>query len=175
MTDRIESGYGLLYVSQIVKPEVISNVSQASVDRFSKSFSQLGFNLAIPIVCLTQEEGKYQLLTGLSIYEAAQQSGVKQIWVLLIGDKRQNAEKILNEIEFQMSLNERIIDPREMDEFIEFLNDDKSPLTSLSGIKDGYAKLIKENRPFNSIEEMKKRLGAKRCLNWLKAYKSYNS
>jgi radical SAM superfamily enzyme with C-terminal helix-hairpin-helix motif len=58
-----------------------------------------------------------------------------------------------------------------LEEFREFFNNEKSVLVSISGIKDGYAKLIKSKRPFQSVEDMKKKLGDKRFLNWLQGYK----
>ena len=171
MTNKIESGYGLLYISQIVEPHVQSNANSSSINKLTKSFNTWGFNLSLPIVCLTDEEERYLLLTGLPIYEAAKKSDVKQIWVLLIAEKQPKAEKVIDEIDFQSSLNERLILPESLEEFREFLNDEKSPLVEISGIKEGYAKLIRSERPFNSIEDMKKKLGAKRCLNWFKAYR----
>jgi DNA polymerase III alpha subunit (gram-positive type) len=68
-------------------------------------------------------------------------------------------------------LNEKIIQPEDIEEFIEFLNNLKSPLTSIRGIGDQYAKLIVDKRPYTSKQDMQKKLGAKRSLNWVRAYK----
>jgi hypothetical protein len=175
MATKIESGHGLLYLSQIIEPKEKSEAPKTTLRKVSGSLSEWGFNLALPIVCLTDEEEKYRLLTGLPIYEAAQEAGLKQIWVFLVAAKQEDAEKAIAEAQFQSGLNERIIELDDLEKFRDFLNNNKSPLTSIPGIKDGYAKLIKNERPFNSISEMKKKLGAKRCLNWLKGYKKVGS
>ena len=41
--------------------------------------------------------------------------------------------------------------------------------------KEGYAKLIKDNRSYSSLEDLQKKLGAKRPLSWLRAYKQVKS
>ena len=51
----------------------------------------------------------------------------------------------------------------------------ESDLTSIPGVKDGYAKLIRDKRVYSSLEDMQKKLGAKRGLNWLRAYKQSKS
>jgi hypothetical protein len=171
MAIKIESGHGLLYLSQIVEPEAGSNTPKNEIDRIAKSLNEWGFNLVLPLACLADEEEKYRLLTGLPIYEAAKQAGLKQIWVCLVATRRPDADKAVEEAQFQSSLNARLIGSEDLEEFRQFLNDAKPALlTSIPGIKDGYAKKIKEQRPFNSVEEMHSKLGAKRPLSWLKAY-----
>jgi radical SAM superfamily enzyme with C-terminal helix-hairpin-helix motif len=71
----------------------------------------------------------------------------------------------------QSKLNERIVEPQDITEFLEFINNKKSDLTSIPGVKSGYAKLISDNRPYSSQEDIQKKLGAKRSLNWVRAYK----
>jgi hypothetical protein len=171
MKNQIESGHGLLYLSQIVEPAEKSNTSKSSIDAISKSLADWGFNFALPVVCLSNEEEKYQLLTGLPIYEAAKKAELKQIWVFLIALNQQDAEKVIEQVQLQSSLNEQLIGSVDLDEFRSFLSNDRSRLTEIPGIKVGYAKLIKEKRPFASVEDMQKKLGVKRCANWLKAYK----
>lgn len=141
------------------------------VEKIAAQMKEQRFNLALPIVCLTEEEDKYQLLTGLSIYEAAVAAELERIWVFLIADKQPEAEKAIKQFLWQSKLNERVIIPEDVTEFLEFLNDAKSDLTLIPGVKDGYAKLIRDKRPYSSQEDMQKKLGVKRSLNWLRAYK----
>jgi DNA uptake protein ComE-like DNA-binding protein len=171
MVIKIESGHGLLYLSQIVESQEQSKAEKSEVEEISKSITDWGFNLALPIVCLTSEEEKYRLITGLPIYEAAKQAGVKQIWVCLIATDRLNAEKAIEEAQLQSNLNQRLIEPEDLEDFRKFLNKAEiSVLTSIPGIKEGYAKKIKDQRPFNSVDELHKKIGAKLPLKWLKAY-----
>jgi hypothetical protein len=171
MVSKIENGHGLLFLSQILAPLEESNIPKSKIDKISESCSSWGFNLSLPVVCLADEEERYHLLTGLPIYEAAKKAGLKRIWVFLVASQKPDAEKVIEEVQLQSSLNERLIGSKDLEEFRNFLNDEKSPLTSISGIKDGNAKLIKGHRPFQSVEDMQKKLGLKRCANWLKAYK----
>jgi hypothetical protein len=171
MASKIENGHGLLFLSQIVAPSEEATVPKSKMDKVVESCSSWGFNFSLPVVCLTDEEERYHLLTGLPIYEAAKKAGLTRIWVFLVASKKQDAEKVIEEVQLQSSLNERLIGSQDLEEFRKFLNDESSPLKSVSGIKDGNAKLIKNHRPFNSIEDMHKKLGLKRCANWLKAYK----
>lgn len=173
MAIQVESGHGTIYLSQIVKPDKNSGKSKKEIEAISDGISKLGFNIALPIVCMTNEEDMYQLLTGLPIYEAAVEANINQIWVFLIAAKFQEAEKILEYAELQEKMNEKLIRDDDWEEFRKFLNDSKSPLTSLSGIKEGYAGLIKQHSPYNSKEAIQKSLGPKRSLNWLKAYKKW--
>lgn len=171
MASKIESGHGLLFLSQIIAPPEKSDIPKNKINRISEDLIKWGFNFALPVVCLTNEEEKYRLLTGLPIYEAAKEAKLQKIWVFLVAVHLDEAEKIIEEVQFQASFNERLIESEDLEEFQKFLNDEKSILTSIPGIKDGYAKLIKSKRPFQSVEEMQKKLGAKRSLNWLKGYK----
>ncbi|PHM11182.1 GxxExxY protein [Nostoc sp. 'Peltigera malacea cyanobiont' DB3992] len=82
-----------------------------------------------------------------------------------------DAEKAIEQALLQSKLNERIIEPQDVSKFLEFINNNKSNLTLISGVKDAYAKLISNNRPYVSQEDMQKKLGAKRSLKWLRAYK----
>ena len=133
------------------------------------------FNLSLPLVCLTDKEDKYKLLTGLLIYEAAKAANIDQIWVFLIAEKQPEAEKYIEQAVSQSKLNDRVIEPQDLTGFLEFINNKNSDLRKIPGVKDGYAKLISGKRPYISQEDMQKKLGAKRSLNWLKAYKQKNS
>jgi hypothetical protein len=115
------------------------------------------------------------LLTGLPLYEAAVEAELERIWVFLIAAKQPEAEKAIEQALFQSKLNERVVEPQDVTDFLDFINNSKSDLTSIPGVKDGYAKLIRDKRVYTSLEDMQKKLGAKRGLNWLRAYKQSRS
>ncbi|MGA9378615.1 MAG: hypothetical protein WBV73_07575 [Phormidium sp.] len=169
----IESQPRLMVLNQI---EVLSNnyvTAKSVITKVAKSLEkeELGFNPVLPLVCFTDDEDKYHLLTGLPIYQAALTANVERIWVFLIAAKQAEAEKAIEHALLQSKLNDRVVEPQDVTEFLDFINNTKANLTSIPGVKDGYAKLIKNNRPYNSLEDMQKKLGAKRSLNWLRAYK----
>ena len=170
---KIESKPGVVFLSQIVSASKDNGQSKATKKQkqVSNTLAEWGFNFALPLLCLTDEEDKYQLLTGSEIYESARESGIDKIWAVLIAAKKPEAEKAIEPALLQYELNDRVIDFQDIAEFLDFLNNsDKSTLTSIPGIKDGYAKLIADKRPYTS-EDMQKKLGNKRSLKWLKAYK----
>lgn len=163
---------GVVFLSQIVvNPEKNGHSKNKFIQKVADGLSDWGFNFALPIICLTSEEDKYQLLTGLSIYEAALASGINRIWAILINRKKWEAEKAVQQAILQSQLNDSIIDTEEIEEFLRFLNNEKSSLTSVRGIGDKYACKIRSNRPYSSQEDMQKKLGSKLPLNWLRAYK----
>lgn len=98
-------------------------------------------------------------------------AGIDRMWVFIIASEKQDAEKAIEQALLQTKLNDRIIEPQDITDFLEFINNAKSDLTKIPGVKDGYAKLISSKRPYTSQEDIQKKLGAKRSLNWLKAYK----
>lgn len=172
MSKKIENGPGTIFLSQIIIPSIpIDNFDQKILTKVAQSLINLKFNLALPIVCLSDEEDKFILLTGLAIYEAARKSSVEQIWVFLIAEKQDEAEKIIEQLTLQSKLNERVIDSEDIREFLGFLNNQKSPLTSIRGIGEKYAKKIADNRPYKE-EDIQK---SKQSLNWLKAYKEWKT
>jgi hypothetical protein len=145
------------------------------LSRIYESLIQQGFNLALPIVCLSDEEDKYLLLTGLPIYECARKAELEQIWVFLIAEEKDRAEKAIEKFVLQSTANERILDSQDISEFLEFLNSQDSSLTSIRGIGTKYEKKIEDGRPYESLEDMKKKLGPKQPFQWLKAYKDWKS
>lgn len=168
----IESQPSLIVLNQIEVAQKTSGTSKSVITKVSENLKDKGFNLSLPIVCITDEEDKYHLLTGLPIYEAAIVAGLERIWVFLLTVNQAEAEEVIEQALLQSKLNERVFEPTDIQKFLDFLNtSDKSTLMSISGIKDGYAKLIKDKRTYESLEDMQKKLGAKRSLNWLRAYK----
>ena len=168
----IESQPSLVVLHQIEVSQQTSGISKSIINKISENLKEWGFNFSLPIVCTTDEEDKYRLLTGLAIYESAVSAGLERIWVFLIASKQSDAEQAIEQAFLQSKVNEGIIEHHDISEFLEFINNKKSDLTSIPGIKFGYAKLISDHRPFDSQEKMQKLLGPKRSLNWVRAYKS---
>jgi len=171
----IESQPSLVVLNQIEVSQEKSGTSKSDLKKVSESLKVWEFNLALPIVCITDEEDKYHLLTGLPIYEAAVEAELERIWVFLIAAKQPEAEKAIEQALLQSKLNERVVEPQDVTDFLDFINNPKSDLTSIPGVKDGYAKLIRDRRVYISLEDMQKKLGAKRGLNWLRGYKQSKS
>jgi hypothetical protein len=171
----IESQPSLVVLNQIKVSQEKSGISKSDLKKVSESLKVWEFNLALPIVCITDEEDKYHLLTGLPIYEAAVEAELERIWVFLIAAKQPEAEKAIEQAVLQSKLNERVVEPQDVTDFLDFINNPKSDLTSIPGVKDGYAKLIRDKRVYISLEDIQKKLGAKRGLNWLRAYKQSKS
>ncbi|BDA73794.1 hypothetical protein CAL7716_079600 [Calothrix sp. PCC 7716] len=163
----------LLYLNQIEVTQEYSGTNKSSIEKLSSTISkQIKSNLSLPLVCLTDKEDKYHLLTGLPIYEAAKIGNLEQIWVFLIVVKQSEAEQFVEQALLQSKLNERVIEPEDVANFLNFINKSKkSNLILIPGVKDAYARLIFNKRPYASQEDMQQKLGAKRCLNWLRAYK----
>ncbi|MEG4322073.1 MULTISPECIES: hypothetical protein [unclassified Microcoleus] len=171
----IESQPSFVVLNQIEIAQENSGTSISIIKKVSQSLTDWKFNLSLPIVCLTDEEDKYHLLTGLPIYEAAKIANLVRMWVFVIAAKQPEAEKAIEQAVLQSKLNERVVEPQDVTDFLDFINNPKSPLTSIPGVKDGYAKLIRDQRVYTSLEDMQKKLGAKRGLNWLRAYKQSKS
>ncbi|MFB8789446.1 MAG: hypothetical protein U7123_11485 [Potamolinea sp.] len=171
----IESQPSLVVLNQIEVSQETSGTSKYILKKVSENFKEWGFNFSLPIVCITNEEDKYHLLTGLPIYEAAKNAEITRLWVFIVAAKQPEAEKVIEQALLQSKLNERVVEPQDVTEFLEFLNDKKSDLISIPGVKEGYAKLIKDKRDYTSLEDMQKKLGPKRSLTWLRAYKQRKS
>ncbi|QSJ16632.1 hypothetical protein JYQ62_33835 [Nostoc sp. UHCC 0702] len=176
MYKSLETGPGKIFLSQIKLPNVkLHNLDKKELSKVSQSLKDLKYNLVLPIVSLSDEEDKFFLVTGLAIYESAIKSGLEQIWVFLIADKKQEVEKLLEQFALQAKLNEKVIDSEDVTNFVDFLNNPKSPLTKVRGIGEKYAKKIESKRPYKSAEDIQKQLGPKQSLNWLIAYKEWKN
>ena len=172
---KIESQPSFLVLNQIEISQENSGTSTSIIKKVSQSLTDWNFNLSLPIVCLTDEEDKYHLLTGLPIYEAGKVANLVRMWVFVIAAKQPEAEKAIEQAVLQSKLNQRVVEPQDVTDFLDFINNPKSDLTSIPGVKDGYAKLIRDKRVYISLEDIQKKLGAKRGLNWLRAYKQSKS
>ncbi len=113
--DELETRPYLLYLNQIIIPEVSSELPEAEINKIAESLGHNKINLALPLACLTEEEDQYQLLTGLPIYQAAEAAKVQKIWVFLIAKKQPQAEEALEQFLLQSRLNQRVAEapPRE--------------------------------------------------------------
>ncbi len=185
----IETRPYLLYLNQINAPEVSSKLLHPDIDKISEGLAEWKVNFSLPIVCLTDDEDQYQLLTGLPIYKAAADTEVQKIWVFLIAAKQPEAEKAIEQALLQSRFNERVgkykveeklaehqDEPEDVKEFLEFINDTKSDLTLISGIAKKSAQKIADKRPYASLEEMQKKLDSKaNPKKWLQAYQQMKS
>ncbi len=170
----IESKPSLVVLNQIEVIQKYSQTPKKSLNQISDNLKEWGFNLSLPIVSTTEKEDSYRLLSGFPIYEAAINAGIDRIWVFLIAASQEDAVKAVEQATIQSKFNEMVIEPVDIEKFLEFINNKKSDLTIVPGIKNGYAKQIASNRPYSSQEDMQKKLGEKRSLNWLRAYKQIN-
>ena len=106
--DELETRPYLLYLNQISIPEVNSELPEAEIKNIAEGLGKRGVNFALPLVCLTEEEDQYQLLTGLPIYKAAEVAEIQKIWVFLIAAKQAGAEEALEQILLQSRHNQRV-------------------------------------------------------------------
>lgn len=106
--DEIESRPYLLYLNQINIPEESSELSEAEIKKIAEGLRNRRVNFALPLVCLTDEEDQYQLLTGLPIYKAAEVAEVQKIWVFLIAAKQPEAEEAVEQALLQSKHNQRV-------------------------------------------------------------------
>ena len=172
--DKSKSKPSLAFLSQIKIPQQSSSTSQKDLKSMSDAMRDWELNFALPVVCLDKQEDTYQLLTGLPIYEAAKAANLDKMWVFLIAKNRTEAQKATIHASFQSKLNEDIISDDIVEQFIIFLDTAKiGELTQLKGIKDGYAHLIVGKRPYKISGDLKK-LGKKRPISWLKAYREWS-
>ena len=166
----VESEPRLSALNQIEASTESSQTSEADIRKISQALKEQKFNVSLPIVCLTEEEDKYRLLTGLPIFEAATLAELPRIWVFLIAATKLDASEVIEQVLLQSKLNQAVFDLEDIQKFVDFINKAKeSELTKIPGVKEKYAKLIQSKRPFDSPEDIKK-LGPKRSLQWLQAY-----
>jgi predicted DNA-binding helix-hairpin-helix protein len=172
LLEKLESSPRLIALSQIEVPQNSFEAPKASpeIKRVVQSLREQKFNVSLPIVCITEEEDKYRLLTGLQIFEAAKLADLPRLWVFLIAETKSESAKILEQASLQSKLNQAVIDLQDVQKFVDFLNKAKEvELTKIPGIKEKSAKRIQSKRPFKSAEDLKK-LGPKQSIKWLHTY-----
>jgi DNA uptake protein ComE-like DNA-binding protein len=104
----IETRPYLLYLNQINIPALSLGISNPDTEKIAEGLAKWKVNFTLPIVCLTDEEDQYQLLTGLSIYKAAEVAEVQKIWVFLIAAKQPEAEEAIEQVLLQSRHNQRV-------------------------------------------------------------------
>lgn len=164
-----------LSINQIKKMEVNSGTPKNVLNKVTKNLKENGFNSLLPIACLTDNEDEYHLLTGLPIYEAAKSAGLRRIWVFLIAAQQAEASQWVEQNQMLSKLNETIVEPQNVTDFLEFINDSHSELTEVKGIGPKIAQKIIENRSYHSLEDLQAKFGRKRALNWIRAFKQKQS
>lgn len=161
-----------LSINQIKKIEVSSGTPKKVLNNIINNLKETGFNSVLPIVCLTDNEDEYQLLTGLPIYEAAKSAGLRKIWVFLVATQLAEASRWVEQNKMLSKFNETVINSQDISAFLKFVNNKKiSDLTSIVGIGPKIAKKICDHAPYNSLKELQNKLGQKRPLNWIRAFK----
>lgn len=160
----------VLALNQIEIDEVNSGIAKKILKKMANMLKAEGANAILPIACLTEELDKYKLLTGLAIYEAAKAAELKQIWVFLIAEQQIEAKKWLAQANEFSKLNEVVVDSQDVSEFLEFINNQNSDLTSVKGIGTVLAEQIVKNSPYKSLEHFKEKFGPKRSLNWIRNF-----
>lgn len=173
----IESKPYLIALNEINIPEYsksdFSKTELKDIKSINENLKVWKFNFSLPIACLSEDKSRYELLTGLPIYQASVDAGIQRIWIFLIGGQRSEAKNVIEQFALQSKLNEKIVDIKDDDfeKFLLFINNKSSVLTQVPGIGDTFAKQITANCPFNTKEEFQKAFGKNRTLKWIKAFK----
>lgn len=81
-------------------------ISDADQQEITKSITQLGFNLAMPLVCLTNEEDEYVAVTGAAIAKTFDKAKMDEsLWVTVIPTEKENALLLADNYIQQSNLN----------------------------------------------------------------------
>ncbi|KHD05629.1 hypothetical protein PN36_23500 [Candidatus Thiomargarita nelsonii] len=160
-----------LSLNQIKGIEVNSGTPTNVLNKVTNNLKERGFNSVLPIACLTDNEDEYHLLTGLPIYEAAKSAGLRKIWVFLVAAPQVEATQWVEQNQMLSKLNETVIESQNVTDFLKFLNEKNSDLTSVTDIGPKTAQKIIDNRPYGSLEDLRQKFGRKRPLNWIRAFR----
>jgi hypothetical protein len=171
MKENIKTMPYLLALNQIRTGEAVSGISPKTLDRIADQLKEWGFNIVLPIVCLSEVEDQYTLLTGLPVYEAAKLGNLQEMWVFLIAKPLNEAYSILEQLPSLSPLNETVIEPDDIKRFLKFVNDKKADLTAIAGIGQKTAEKIAAKRPYKDLADLQEKQGHKRPLKWIRAYK----
>ena len=151
----------ILSLNQITS--IASDTPSPKLNQIAENFKELKTNSVLPIACMTDNLNKYQLLTGQPIYQAAKIASLKEIWVFIIAAKKEETNDWIKQSQILSELNKPVIT---LNEFIKFINDKKSDLTSIKGIGQKTAQKIISNGPYQTMEDLQKICGPKRPLTW---------
>ncbi|MDM8558554.1 hypothetical protein [Candidatus Parabeggiatoa sp. HSG14] len=160
-----------LSLNQIKKIEVNSGTPKNVLNKVTDNLKENGFNSVLPIACLTDNEDEYLLLTGGPIYEAAKSAGLRKIWVFLVATQQAEASQWVEQNQMLSKLNETVVEPQNVTDFLKFINDSHSDLISVKGIGPKIAQKIIDNRFYDSLGSLQEKFGHKRPLNWIRAFK----
>ena len=167
----VETKPYILFLNQIKVAQEQSDTPSKNLKLATASLQAIGINAVLPMVCLTDQEDQYQLLTGLPIYEAAKAAGLEKIWAFVIAALPTEANQMLEHWLLLLKLNDTVIEPQDIDQFLAFINSKKSVLTEIAGIGSKTADKIIAGRPYESLASAQKQLGKKRVMNWIRAFK----
>lgn len=161
----------LLPLSQLEVTQKNSGIQKSVLEVVVEALQIWKVNSILPLVSPTEKANKYRLLTGLPIYEAAKIAGLKELWVFMVAVPKQDVNKLIEQMLLLTKLNETVIEEQDITKFMVFLNDKKADLTAIRGVGEKTAQKILAGRPYPSLEDAQKKLGNKRMLNWIRAYK----
>lgn len=167
----IETGPYILYLNQIKNVEINSGTSKNELNKIAENLKENKLNSVFPIVCLSDNKEDFILLTGLPIYEAAKSAKLEAIWVFLVATQQAEASRWVEQNQMLSKLNEAVVGLQDVTDFLDFINDSHSNLFSVKGITPKDVKKIIDFRPYESLEDLQKKLGRKKVLNWIRAFK----
>jgi hypothetical protein len=150
----------------------VSGLSKKALKDLTATLKEIQASAVLPIACMTDDEEKYHLLTGFDIYEAAKAAELTQIWVFVIAASQTEVGQWMAAHSILSKLNDSLIEPSDVDRFITLLNDKKADITIVPGIGNMTADKIAAARPYENLADVQSKLGKKRPLNWIRAYKN---
>lgn len=81
-------------------------LSASDQKKITESITQLGFNLAMPLVCLTNEEDEYASVTGAAIAKTFNEANMDEsLWVTIVPTEKRNALLLADDYIQQSNLN----------------------------------------------------------------------
>ena len=105
----------ILSLNQITN--IASDTPSPKLNQIAENFKELKTNSVLPIACMTDNLCKYQLLTGIPIYEAANKARLKEIWVFLVAAKKEEANDWIEQSQSLSKLNEPLSNPQMLLDF----------------------------------------------------------
>lgn len=148
------------------------SLTKKALQNLSEALKQTQANIVLPVACMTDDEDKYHLLSGFDIVEAAKAAELEQIWVFVIAAPQSETAQWMETHGTFSKLNDSLIEPKDVDNFIALLNNEKADITKVQGIGTVTAEKIAQKRPYEDLADVQAKLGKKRPLNWIRAYKA---
>ncbi|MCV6637113.1 hypothetical protein [Candidatus Albibeggiatoa sp. nov. NOAA] len=150
----------------------VSGLSRRALKDLAVTLKDNQASAVLPVACVTDDEDKYHLLTGFDIVEAARAAELAQIWVFVIAVPQTEAGQWMATHGTLSKLNDSLIEPNDVDNFIKLINDTKADMTMIPGIGHMTADKVAAARPYKDLADVQSKLGKKRPLNWIRAYKN---